>query len=83
LIDNKIKERLLKEGNIGLEKVLDECRSDEIERKQMSTMDKGTNNCHIEEKQKFKKNDQVGKQIGEPKGKYNSNKNVKTINNCK
>ncbi|KAF0747865.1 Uncharacterized protein FWK35_00020961 [Aphis craccivora] len=83
LIDNKIKERLLKEGNIGLEKVLDVCRSDEIVRKQMSTMDNGTNNCNIEEIQKFKKYDQVGKQIEESKGKYNSNKNVKIINNCK
>jgi len=46
-------------------------------------MDNGTNNCNIEEIQKFKKNDQVGKQIEELKGKYNSNKNVKTINNCK
>lgn len=33
LTDNKIKEKLLKEGYIELEKVLDVCRSDEIVRK--------------------------------------------------
>ncbi|KAF0764620.1 Uncharacterized protein FWK35_00011319 [Aphis craccivora] len=86
LIDNKIKERLLKEGNIGLEKVLDVCRSDEVVRKQMSARNNGTNNCNVEEIQKFKKYDhqtQRGKQIEESKGKYNCNKDVKIINNCK
>ncbi|XP_008179138.1 uncharacterized protein K02A2.6-like [Acyrthosiphon pisum] len=70
LIDNKIKERLLKEGNIGLEKVLDVCRSDEVVRKQMSAMDNGTNNCNVEEIQKLKKYDhhtQRGKHIEESK----------------
>jgi len=33
LIDNKIKEILLKEGKIGLEKALDVCRSHEVVRK--------------------------------------------------
>ncbi|XP_060855321.1 uncharacterized protein LOC132933002 [Metopolophium dirhodum] len=70
LTDNKIKERLLKESNIGLEKVLDVCRSDEVVRKQMSAMDNGTNNCNVEEIQKLKKYDhhtQRGKQIEESK----------------
>lgn len=62
------------------------CRSDEVVRKQMLAMDNGTNNCNVEEIQKFKKYDhqtQRGKQIEESKGKHNSNKNVKIINNCK
>jgi len=93
LIDNKIKERLLMKDNIELEKVLNMCRSDEIVRKQMSKIDSVTNNCNIEDIQKFKKYDQItktGKQIGKLKGKYysnnttyNSNKDVKIINNCK
>jgi len=33
------------------------CGSDEVVKKQMSAMDSGTNNCNIEEIQKFKKYD--------------------------
>jgi hypothetical protein len=63
--------------------VLDVCHSDEIVRKQMSTMYSSTNNCYIEEIQKIKKyghNTKMENQIG---GKYISNKDVKIINYCK